>query len=103
MGLLPVGQTDALGWEARLSVIILSGDDGQQNGTKAAEPDSGLDGPLIAQMSNRRAVAVEMMNDVWPALSPSAIRRSSENNGNFSIMSVSASWEGSPSLETFKL
>lgn len=76
-----------------MSVIILSGDDGQQNGTKAAEPDSSLDGPLIAQMSNRGAVAVEMMNDTWTALLPSAIRQSSEYNRNFSIARIWGSRE----------
>lgn len=39
-----------------------------RNGTKAAEPDSRSDGLLIAQMSNRGAVAVQMMNDAWPGL-----------------------------------
>lgn len=41
-----------------------------RNGTKAAEPDSRSDGRLIAQMSNRGAVAVEMMNGAWPGLLP---------------------------------
>lgn len=53
-----------------------------RNGTKAAEPDSRSDGPPIAQMSNREAVAVEMMNDVWPGLLPSSHRIVLRKQGN---------------------
>lgn len=55
-------------------------DDRLQDWTEAAVPDSGDDGPLIAQMSLRRQVAVEMMDDVSPAPLPSAIKRCLENN-----------------------
>lgn len=62
-------------------MLLFCPDDHLWDWTEAAVPDSGADGPLIAQMSLRRRDAVEMMDDVSPAPLPSAIKRCLENNG----------------------
>lgn len=64
----------------RLSATLFFSDDRLRDWTEAPVLDSGSDGRLIAQMSLRRQVAVEMMNDVCPALLPLAIKSCLENN-----------------------
>lgn len=68
-----------------------------RNGTKAPEPDSRSDGLLIAQMSNRGAVAVEMMNDAWPGLLPPSFKMVLRKQGKF------LSHEHLPKFENFCL
>lgn len=51
-------------------MLLFSPDDRLRDWTEAAVPDSRADGPLIAQMSLRRRVAAEMMDDVSPTPLP---------------------------------